>query len=81
MIFFTMDLVLLRKSNSAVKKKLQQYDLENMPLLIPGRLPGDVLIEQVFQRAGQSLAVAGLPNLLLEIVTGELLREASTFGA
>jgi hypothetical protein len=48
-------------------KKLQQYDLENMPLLIPGRLPGDVLIEQVFQRAGQSLAVAGLPNLLLEI--------------
>ena len=48
-------------------KKLQQYDLENMPLLIPGRLPGDVLIDQVFQRAGQSLAVANLPNLLLEV--------------
>ena len=50
-------------------KKLQQNDLENMPLLIPGRLPGDVLIEQVFQRAGQSLAVANLPNLLLEVET------------
>jgi len=48
-------------------KKLQQHDLENMPLLIPGRLPKHVLIEQVFQRAGQSLAVANLPNLLLEV--------------
>ena len=48
-------------------KKLQQHDLENMPLLTPGRMPGEVLIDQVFQRAGQSLAVANLPNLLLEI--------------
>ena len=50
-------------------KKLQQHDLENMPLLIPGSLPIDVLINQVFQRAGQSLAIANLPNLLLEIET------------
>jgi len=48
-------------------KKLQQYDLENMPLLTPGRMPREVLIDQVFQRAGQSLAVANLPNLLLEV--------------
>ena len=48
-------------------KKLQQHNLENMPLLTPGRMPGEVLVDQVFQRAGQSLAVANLPNLLLEV--------------
>ena len=48
-------------------KKLQQHNLENMPLLTPGRMSGDVLIDQVFQRAGRSLAVANLPNLLLEV--------------
>ena len=47
--------------------RLQQHDLENMPLLTPGRMPREVLIEQVFQRAGQSFAVANLPILLLEV--------------
>lgn len=47
--------------------KLQQYDLEGIPLLIPGQMPVDVLIDQVFQRAEPSLAVGNLPNLLLEV--------------
>lgn len=47
--------------------ELQKNNLENMPLLYPGRMPEPVLIYQVFQRSGQSLAVANLPNLLLEV--------------
>ena len=47
--------------------ELRQYDLENMPLLIPGRLSEEVLLYQVFQRAGLSLAVANLPSLLLQV--------------
>ncbi|MGA9575651.1 MAG: hypothetical protein WBS20_17050, partial [Lysobacterales bacterium] len=49
--------------------KLQQSGLENMPLLVPGYLPEDVLLYQVFQRAGLTLAVASLPNLLLQVET------------
>lgn len=48
-------------------KKLQQYDLGNLPPLLPGNMPEPVLIYQVFQRAGQSLALVNLPNLLLEV--------------
>ncbi len=49
--------------------RLQQNDmeLEKIPLLVPGRLPREVLLAQVFQRAVLSLAVASLPNLLLEV--------------
>jgi hypothetical protein len=47
--------------------KFQQHDLEGMPLLTPGLMPEDVLINQVFQRAQQSLAFANLPNLLFEV--------------
>lgn len=49
--------------------QLQQHDLENMPLLIPGSMPGQVLVYQVFQRASQPLAISNLPNLLLEVET------------
>ncbi len=48
-------------------EELQQRGLENMPLLLPGRMPEAVLIYQVFQRAGQALALSNLPNLLLEV--------------
>jgi len=47
--------------------ELQQFDLENLPLLVPGHLPVEVLLYQVFQRASLQLAVANLPNLLLEV--------------
>jgi hypothetical protein len=47
--------------------KLQQHDLEAMSLLIPGQMPVKVLVEQVFQRAWPTLAMANLPNLLLEV--------------
>jgi hypothetical protein len=47
--------------------ELQQFDLENLPLLIPGHLPKEVLLYQVFQRTSLQLAVANLPNLLLEV--------------
>jgi len=47
--------------------ELQQFDLEDMPLLIPGHLPRDVLLYQVFQRSSLQLAVANLPHLLLEL--------------
>ena len=56
---------------------LQENDLENMPLLTPGQMPEQVLIYQVFQRAGQSLALANLPNLLLEVEANAL----ATMGA
>lgn len=51
---------------------LQENDLENMPLLFPGQIPEPVLIYQVFQRSGQSLALANLPNLLLEVEANAL---------
>jgi len=47
--------------------ELQQFDLQIMPLLIPGHLPDDVLLYQVFQRTNLQLAMANLPNLLLEV--------------
>jgi len=47
--------------------ELQQHDLANIPLLIPGRIPEATLVYQVFQRAGQPLALANLPILLLEV--------------
>ena len=47
--------------------QLQQHDLENMPLLTPAGMPEQVLIYQVFQRAGQALAMSNLPNLLLAV--------------
>lgn len=50
-----------------LSRKLQQNDLENLPMLLPGDMPEAVLIYQVFQRAGQPLAVVNLPNLLLEV--------------
>ena len=53
-------------------KELQVNNLENMPLLFPGQMPESVLIHQVFQRSGQSLAVANLPNLLLEVEANAL---------
>lgn len=46
---------------------LQQHGLEPQPLAFPGRTPESLLIDQVFQRAGQQLAVANLPALLLEV--------------
>ncbi len=50
-----------------VLEELQQHDLEDMALVFPGRTPESTLIYQVFQRAGQRLAVANLPILLLEV--------------
>lgn len=50
-----------------VLKELQQHDLKDMTLVFPGRTPETMLIYQVFQRAGQRLAVANLPILLLEV--------------
>jgi len=47
--------------------ELQQHDLEDMALVFPGRTPEATLVYQVFQRAGQRLAVANLPILLLEV--------------
>ncbi|MDH4019996.1 MAG: hypothetical protein OEU84_10390, partial [Xanthomonadales bacterium] len=53
-------------------KELQEDELENTPLLFPGQMPESVLIYQVFQRSGQSLARANLPNLLLEVEANAL---------
>lgn len=50
-----------------VLKELQQHDLEDMDFVFPGRAPESVLIYQVFQRAGERLAAANLPVLLLEL--------------
>ena len=50
-----------------VLEELQQHDLEEATLVFPGRTPRPALIYQVFQRAGQRLAAANLPVLLLEI--------------
>ena len=50
-----------------VLEELQQHDLEELTLAFPGRMPKPVLIQQVFQRAGQHLSMVNLPVLLLEI--------------
>lgn len=50
-----------------VIEELQEHNLEAMPLVFPGRTPEYVLMYQVFQRAGQRLAVANLPGLLFEL--------------
>jgi hypothetical protein len=47
--------------------KVQQQGFEGTELVSPGRHPGHVLLNQVFQRSGQGLAVANLPILLLEV--------------
>ena len=50
-----------------VLEELQQHDFEDVTLVFPGRTPQAELIYQVFQRAAERLAVANLPNLLLEV--------------
>ena len=50
-----------------VLDELQQHDIENMALVFPGRSSASALVYQVFQRAGERLAVANLPILLLEV--------------
>jgi len=50
-----------------VVKELQQHDLEYTELIFPGRNSESVLFYQVFQQAGERLAVANLPILLLEV--------------
>jgi len=50
-----------------VIKELQQHDLEYTELVFPGRNSESELLHQVFQRAGERLAVANLPILLLEV--------------
>ncbi len=50
-----------------VLAELQQHDLEDVALVFPGRITQAALIHQVFQRAGQRLAVSNLPVLLLEV--------------
>ena len=45
----------------------RKLGLQSMPLLIPGHMPGTVLIYQVFQRSAPPLAASILPILLLEI--------------
>jgi len=50
-----------------VVKELQQHDLEYTELVFPGRNSESALLYQVFQQAGERLAVASLPILLLEV--------------
>ncbi len=50
-----------------VIKELQQHDLEYTDLVFPGRNSKSELLHQVFQRAGERLAVINLPILLLEV--------------
>jgi len=50
-----------------VREELQQHDLEDSVVVFPGHAPQTVLLYQVFQRARERLAVANLPNLLLEV--------------
>jgi hypothetical protein len=47
--------------------EIQPNDLQNMPILLPGHMPEEVLFYHVFQRAGLPLALVNLPNLLLEL--------------
>lgn len=50
-----------------VFEELQQHDIEDMAMVFPGRTPEAALAHQVFQRAGERLAAANLPFLLLEV--------------
>jgi hypothetical protein len=50
-----------------VLDELQQYGLEEMTMIFPGKAARDVLVYQVFQRSGQRYAAASLPVLLLEL--------------
>jgi hypothetical protein len=50
-----------------VFEELQQHDIEDIALVFPGRTPQAALAHQVFQRAGERLAAANLPFLLLEV--------------
>ena len=50
-----------------VREELQQHDLEEAAMVFPGQTPKTILLYQVFQRARERLAVANLPNLLLEV--------------
>jgi len=50
-----------------VLEELQQHDLQAMALVYPDQTPTAVLIYQVFQRAGERLAAANLPILLLRL--------------
>jgi hypothetical protein len=50
-----------------VFEELQQHEIEEIALVFPGRTAKSDLIHQVFQRAGERLAVANLPFLLLEV--------------
>jgi len=55
-----------------VVKELQQHDLEYTELIFPGRDSESALLYQVFQQAGERLAVASLPILLLEVEAGAI---------
>ena len=50
-----------------VQQELQQHDLRVMSLVHPDQTPQAVLVYQVFQRAGERLAAANLPLLLLRL--------------
>ncbi len=50
-----------------VLEELQQHALEDRALTFPGGMPDSALLYQVFQRAGQRLAVVNLPALLLAV--------------
>jgi len=50
-----------------VLQELQQHDLAAMALVYPDQTPQSVLVYQVFQRAGERLAAANLPILLLRL--------------
>lgn len=55
-----------------VFEELQQHNIENMALVFPGRVAETALVHQVFQRAGERLAAANLPFLLLEVEPGAI---------
>ncbi len=50
-----------------VLEELQQHDLPALALVYPDQTPQAVLVYQVFQRAGERLAAANLPILLLRL--------------
>ena len=50
-----------------VLEELRQHNLQAMALVYPDQTPTAVLIYQVFQRAGERLAAANLPILLLRL--------------
>jgi len=50
-----------------VLEELQQHKLEDGALTFPGAMPDSALLYQVFQRAGQRLAIVNLPALLLAV--------------